>query len=147
LLLGRPELAPFLGPGPFDEKSLTHAWTHPDPRMDTLYDSVASVAEEATRMDEDPATTFARIHELAAAADGRAVTVTEQAGAISPRQAGRVAPPRLSEPWFCCAQPTRVQLAASRAPAAGATAKCAEDGSQDGSQDGSGILKRPTAGE
>ena len=62
-----PELAPFLDQGPFDERSLTYPWTHPDARMDRLYESVAAVAEEAARADEDPAVTFARIHEMAAA--------------------------------------------------------------------------------
>lgn len=105
LLLDRPELAPFLGPGPLDERSLTHRWTHPDPRMDRLYETVASVAEEAARVDEDPAVTFARIHEIAATAAGRPVTATKERG-----DPARPPPPRLSEPWFCCAQPTRTQL-------------------------------------
>jgi radical SAM superfamily enzyme YgiQ (UPF0313 family) len=105
LLLDRPELAPFLEPGPLDERSLTYRWTHPDPRMDRLYETVAAVAEEAARLDEDPAVTFARIHEIAATAAGRPVTPTEDR--VGP---ARTPPPRLSEPWFCCAQPTRTQL-------------------------------------
>jgi radical SAM superfamily enzyme YgiQ (UPF0313 family) len=108
LLLGRPELAPFLGPGPFDDRSLTHGWTHPDPRMDRLYQGVASLAEEAARVDEDPAVTFARIHELAAAAADRPIAAAKRScDSVRPR------PPRLSEPWFCCAQPTASQLFSS----------------------------------
>ncbi len=122
LLLGHPELKPFLIGEPSNgepsvEQSLTRAWRHPDPRMDRLYEAVSSVAEEATRVDEEPAVTFARIHELAAAMDGRPLTTTQRA--LSPaRQAGRVPPARLSEPWFCCAQPTRSQLASSSSPQA-----------------------------
>jgi hypothetical protein len=77
LLLARPELTPFLSPEPFDERSLSHRWTHPDPRMDRLYETVSSVAEEAARVDEAPAITFARIHEMAALAAGRPVTAAK----------------------------------------------------------------------
>jgi Radical SAM superfamily len=108
LLLGRPELAPFLDAGPLDERALTHRWTHPDPRMDRLYETIASLAEDAARDGEDPSLTFARIHEIAARADGRAAPAGRDRS--GPR---RPAPPRLSEPWFCCAQPTRSQLRCS----------------------------------
>ncbi|MEO8212836.1 MAG: CUAEP/CCAEP-tail radical SAM protein [Myxococcales bacterium] len=112
LLLDQPELKPFLTGEPFDERSLTHAWRHPDARMDRLCEAVSAVAEEATRVDEEPAITFARIHDLAAAMDGRTLAAAQR-GLSPARQAGRVAPARLSEPWFCCAQPTRSQLASS----------------------------------
>ncbi len=105
LLLGRPELTPFLAPGPFDEKSLTHRWIHPDPRMDRLFEQVTDVAEEAARVTEDPAVTFARIHDLAARAAGKVVPARAARSSAS-----RPPPPRLSEPWFCCAQPTRTQI-------------------------------------
>lgn len=108
LLAGRPELAPFLAPGPLDERALTARWTHPDPRMDRLHETVADLAEEAARRDEDPSVTFARIHDIAARAAGKRVAVMAK-GARS----GRPPPPRLSEPWFCCAQPTRAQLGSS----------------------------------
>lgn len=123
LLLDQPELRPFLTPGPLDERSLTHAWTHPDPRMDRLYQTVAELVEEAARIGEDPAVTFARVHQEAASLDGGrdAPRVTGWAGRASDVGAGDAAsgsravpaprpPPRLSEPWFCCAQPTRTQL-------------------------------------
>ncbi len=111
LLADRPELAPFLTPGPFDERSLTFAWTHPDPRMDRLYETVAGLAEEAARVGENPAITFARMHDIAAAMAGRPPIATlDRAQVQAP---GRAPPPRLSEPWFCCAQPTRTQLGPS----------------------------------
>lgn len=123
LLLDQPELRPFLTPGPLDERSLTHAWTHPDPRMDRLYKTVAELVEEAARVGEDPAVTFARVHQEAASLDaGRDATrVTgwpgraREVGAADAARGSRAVPPpppppRLSEPWFCCAQPTRTQL-------------------------------------
>jgi len=124
LLLDQPELRPFLTPGPLDERSLTHAWTHPDPRMDRLYQTVAELVEEAARVGEDPAVTFARVHQQAASLDGgrdapRVTGWPGRAGDVGAADVGAAdaasgsratAPPRLSEPWFCCAQPTRTQL-------------------------------------
>ncbi len=101
LLLQRPELAPFLDG--LDEEALTHRWHHPDPRMDALEPAVAALVEEATHSGEPPSATFARIHALAARTAG------EPAPPLSLKRR-RAAPPRLSEPWFCCAQPTKMQL-------------------------------------
>jgi hypothetical protein len=111
LLLEGPHLTPFLTPEPFDERSLTRGWKHPDPRMDRLEQTVAAAAEEAARLGEDPAVTFARIHQLAADAAGRPVVLP--AAARAPGLPRRPPPPRLSEPWFCCAQPTRTQVRSS----------------------------------
>ena len=74
---------------------------------------VTSVAEEAARTEEDPAVTFARIHALAAAMDGRPVPAPPVDAIGNDSHVSRAAPPRLSEPWFCCAQPTKMQLGSS----------------------------------
>lgn len=101
LLLERAELAPhLLG---LDEEGLTYRWRHPDPRMDTLEAEVSALVEQATHDGEPPHATFARIHALAARAAG------EPAPPVGLKRR-RPAPPRLSEPWFCCAQPTKIQL-------------------------------------
>jgi radical SAM superfamily enzyme YgiQ (UPF0313 family) len=101
LLLDRPEMAPHLAG--LDEEGLTHRWRHPDPRMDALEAEVAALVEQATHEGEPPSATFARIHALAARAAG------EPAPPATLKRR-RPAPPRLSEPWFCCAQPTKTQL-------------------------------------
>jgi radical SAM superfamily enzyme YgiQ (UPF0313 family) len=101
LLLARPEMAPFLTG--LDEEGLTHRWRHPDPRMDQLEPQVMALVEESTHAGEAPHTTFARIHALAARLAG------EAAPPVSLKRR-RPAPPRLSEPWFCCAEPTALQL-------------------------------------
>jgi hypothetical protein len=105
LLLAEPALAAALGA--LDEEALTHRWQHDDPRMDRLEAEVAELVEEATRVGEPPAATFARIHRRAGETAGVAVDA-------APR--GRLRrgppPPRLTETWFCCAQPTRRQLGA-----------------------------------
>jgi radical SAM superfamily enzyme YgiQ (UPF0313 family) len=101
LLLERAEMTPFLVG--LDEEGLTHRWRHPDPRMDQLEGQVAALVEEAAHGGESPSATFARIHELAARLAGEAAPPVR----LKRRHA---APPHLSEPWFCCAQPTKIQL-------------------------------------
>ena len=105
-LLAAPDIAPFLGP--LDEQALSYRWTHPDPRMDRLEADVSALVEEATRTGEPPAATFGRIHRLAAATAG--VSDEAPAPAAIGRKPRREPPPHLTEPWFCCAQPTRRQL-------------------------------------
>ncbi len=101
LLLERAELAPhLLG---LDEEGLTYRWRHPDPRMDVLEAEVSALVEQATHDGEPPHATFARIHALVARAAG------EPAPPVSLKRR-RPAPPRLSESWFCCAQPTKIQV-------------------------------------
>ena len=105
-LLAAPDIAPFLGP--LDEQALSYRWTHPDPRMDRLEADVSALVEEATRTGEPPAATFGRIHRLAAATAG--VPDEAPAPAAIGRKPRREPPPHLTEPWICCAQPTRRQL-------------------------------------
>lgn len=101
LLLAQPEMAPHLME--LDEQGLTYRWRHPDPRMDQLASQVMAQVEESTQAGESPHATFARIHALAARLAG------EAAPPLSLKRR-RPAPPRLSEPWFCCAEPTALQL-------------------------------------
>jgi radical SAM superfamily enzyme YgiQ (UPF0313 family) len=100
--------------GAFDAESLVYPWRNTDARVDALSDTVQSIAAEADRKKESRVAAFARIWEAAHAA----------AGMIAPGlrvHEGRGVP-FLSEPWYCCAEPTRDQLvaiggaAAARAP-------------------------------
>jgi hypothetical protein len=101
LLAGVPEMAAHLGA--LDDEGLTYRWAHPDPEMDRLQAAVADLVEEAARLEEEPARTFARIHALA----NPSHVARRNAGLL--RRGPR--PPRLTEAWFCCAEPTRRQLA------------------------------------
>jgi hypothetical protein len=94
LLLDRPELAPYLDG--YDPESLGWRWHPADPAMDDLQREVAALVE-ATPDHHD-------------AFDGVADLVG--AGVRAPRGA-RPEPPRLSESWFCCAEPTCEQVARS----------------------------------
>ena len=92
-----------------DPASATHRWRHPDPRMDRLHAETAHLVEQAAAAGEDPAVTFERVRELARAArDGRRPNPVD----VHPNPS-RHRPPRLTEPWFCCAEPTDVQLKAA----------------------------------
>jgi radical SAM superfamily enzyme YgiQ (UPF0313 family) len=86
----------------FDAESLVYPWRNADGRVDLLSEAVQSIAAEAVRKKESRAAAFARIWEAAHAAAGVVapeLRVTEGRGV-----------PFLSEPWYCCAEPTRDQL-------------------------------------
>lgn len=89
-------------------EDFAYAWEHPEPRVDRLQEKVADAVQSASAADEDPGRTFRRIRELAhaAAPDVSAAPADEAPAASGPR------PPRLSEDWFCCAEPTEDQFGA-----------------------------------
>ena len=88
---------------PFDPKLLGYPWRHEDPRVDRLQQDVQRIVSEA---DSKPArrAVFAAIWQAAHKAASRVVPPIGQT-------AGK-AIPRLSEPWYCCAEPTEQQLQA-----------------------------------
>ena len=96
LLLDHPEMAPHLGP--YDAARGSYRWTSADPRMDELQQSLAAVVEDAVATGQDMVATYNAIRERC----GLAPVLVDEAAAH------RI--PRLSEPWFCCAEPNAVQL-------------------------------------
>jgi hypothetical protein len=100
-LLGKDRPRPWLGPLVPDE--LGYRWAHPDPVMDRLHADVGRRVEVGTHSTEDAAVTFAAIRALAYRAAGRAPRAVKG-------KAARAFVPHLTEPWFCCAEPSRVQL-------------------------------------
>ncbi len=100
--------------GAFDAESLVYPWGNADARVDLLSERLQSIAADADRKKESRAAAFARIWEAAHAAAGQV------APELRVREARAV--PFLSEPWYCCAEPTRDQLVAiggAAAPAPG----------------------------
>jgi radical SAM superfamily enzyme YgiQ (UPF0313 family) len=88
--------------GAFDAESLVYPWRNADGRVDLLSETVQAIAAEADRKKESRVAAFSRIWEAAHSAagiDAPALHVTEGRGV-----------PFLSEPWYCCAEPTRDQL-------------------------------------
>ena len=90
--------------GPFDPQSLAYPWKNPDPRLDALSETVQEIAAAAERQQESRPGTFERIWKAAHAAASLA------APALTVMQHSAVSVPYLSEPWYCCAEPTRDQL-------------------------------------
>jgi radical SAM superfamily enzyme YgiQ (UPF0313 family) len=95
LLVDHPAMRPHLGP--VVAATFSHAWTHPDPRMDRLQETVAGVVATAAEAREDEAITFDRVRALARGLAGPGAP----APVASRLPATRRRPPRLSEPWFC----------------------------------------------
>src|SRR5438874_2130487 len=95
---------------PFDPQSLAYPWKNAVPRLDALSETVQEIAAAAEGQKESRSATFERIWNAAHAAAGlRAPQVNLSAHS-------RAGVPFLSEPWYCCAEPTRDQLVSIGAP-------------------------------
>ncbi len=109
------------GVAAFDAESLAYPWNNPDARLDQLSETIQGIAADADRREESRSVTFDRIWNAAHAAAGIAAPGIGFAGRTG------AAVPFLSEPWYCCAEPTREQLvsigcAANQPAAPGAVA-------------------------
>ncbi len=102
LLLGVPAFRALLGE--LDPATLSHRWTHPDPRMEVLEARVFAAVEAGTAAETPAGAIFAELRGIAHAIAG------EPRRETVPRATARPAAPRLSEPWFCCAEPSVKQL-------------------------------------
>jgi hypothetical protein len=89
---------------PFDPQSLAYPWENSNPRLDALSETVQEIAAAAERQKESRPVTFERIWKAAHAAAG----LTAPQISLSARSQAGV--PFLSEPWYCCAEPTKDQL-------------------------------------
>ncbi|MGH9743062.1 MAG: CUAEP/CCAEP-tail radical SAM (seleno)protein [Candidatus Acidiferrum sp.] len=90
--------------GPFDPQSLFYPWKHADPRVDALSETVQTIAAEGDRKKESRTAVFERIWKAAHAAAGF------DAPALHLSKDNAAAIPFLSEPWYCCAEPTHEQF-------------------------------------
>jgi radical SAM superfamily enzyme YgiQ (UPF0313 family) len=96
--------------GPFDPQSLAYPWKNADPRLDALSKAIQELAAEAERRKESRSVTFDRIWKAAHAAAGLSAPPL----AAAPGPAAGI--PFLSEPWYCCAEPTPDQLVSIGGP-------------------------------
>jgi pyruvate-formate lyase-activating enzyme len=101
LLLDHPDLVPHLGA--WDDERMSYAWQAADPTVDEVQEEVAKLVESAAGDDQ-----------LAVYAAVRAAFGAPPVD-LSSCTTGR---PRLTESWFCCAEPTEVQLLTVRTPTA-----------------------------
>jgi radical SAM superfamily enzyme YgiQ (UPF0313 family) len=96
LLLDHPDLAPHLGG--WDDARLTYDWRASEPGIDALQRSLAALVEASAAAGDDPLTTYAKIRTACGAPPVDISALTRDR-------------PRLTESWFCCAEPTEAQLA------------------------------------
>jgi len=90
--------------GPLDEAAFSHAWAHPDPRMDALQRAVWALVGRAVGVGQPAAETFAAVRRLAEARLAE-VRLALPAARASDRRGGvrtaRRPVPHLTEAWFC----------------------------------------------
>jgi radical SAM superfamily enzyme YgiQ (UPF0313 family) len=89
--------------GPFDPQSLVYPWRHSDSRVDALSETVQEIAAVADREKVSRAMAFERIWKAAHGVAGIEPPALSRAQTSWPV-------PFLSEPWYCCAEPTTDQL-------------------------------------
>lgn len=87
----------------FDAQLLGYPWRHADPRVDALQQALQSCVAEGERRGSARSDIFRQVWELAHGALGCSVPPLARTDFGQP-----VA--RLSEPWYCCAEPTEQQL-------------------------------------
>ena len=104
-LLDKTDIQRFLGP--LDQAGFQYPWTHPDERMDRLHQAVRAIVEASAKEEEDAMVTFGRIRAMADDIAGRHAESSTRTRAHRP---DRPKPPRLTESWFCCAEPTTQQF-------------------------------------
>jgi hypothetical protein len=97
LLLDHPDVVPHLGE--YDAERASHTWRAADPAMDVLQAELATLVETGLAGGASTAAVYTQVRG----------TVGLDPVPIDPARAAAV--PRLSEPWFCCAEPTAAQLA------------------------------------
>lgn len=103
LLLDLPEMAALIGP--FDEQALVYPWTNPDPRLDRLAVEIQRIVQGGEKLGLSRAAIFQQIRAAARTAAGLGAEVS------APKISERPPIPYLSEPWYCCAEPSDAQLA------------------------------------
>jgi hypothetical protein len=88
--------------GPFDSSALSYRWRHEDPELDELCVRIQKLVQMEEQRKSSRRAIFARIWEFA----------HDRPLPHGFELAERAAVPHLSEPWYCCAEPTPEQLGA-----------------------------------
>ena len=89
----------------FDAEMLSYTWTPTDRHADDLQKKVCAAVQHGEREGVGRRAIFQRVRDLACDAGGLT------ASALPPVRADSRPVPAMSEPWYCCAEPTVEQLA------------------------------------
>lgn len=103
LMLGLDEVASVVQG--YDPDLLSYRWVSADPRADVLQEQLAALAEAGAETGRDPVATLLNMWEESCRAANLDPAEAQPRGSVT---RGR---PRLSESWFCCAEPTSLQVA------------------------------------
>jgi hypothetical protein len=104
--------------GPYDDEHLGWSWEAPDPRLDVLQRQLSAIAERAALENWPAGASYDAVRAAAMSVLGTSATWE---AAAPPPDDGLRSPlaaddrPRLTESWFCCAEPSGAQMAAVRA--------------------------------
>jgi radical SAM superfamily enzyme YgiQ (UPF0313 family) len=94
--------------GEFDDSALAYPWKHSDEGVDQLCSELQTLVNNCEKKKLSRAQTFARVVEMARRAAGLAIAAANPLAIVGVRPGI----PHLSEPWYCCAEPSGEQLAA-----------------------------------
>ena len=107
LLLDLPDIHPHLEP--YDAARFSYSWKAADPAVDALQAELSTLVAALPADDTDIADSYAAVRALVLDAAG--AVAAGRARDIAVDAARAAAQPRLTEAWFCCAEPTDVQFA------------------------------------
>jgi len=98
----------------YDDEHLGWSWRAPDPRLDALQRELSAVAERAAAEQWPAAESYDAVRAAASAALGNSTTRPAKAPTVDRRLRSPIPAderPRLTESWFCCAEPSSAQMA------------------------------------
>src|SRR5581483_8569266 len=90
--------------GPYDAGRLSWSWQNPDPAVDGLQAELAALVERAQAAGEPIGRIYERVRRTVYGAAGRGEPPAAVVHTVGDDR------PRLTEPWFCCAEPTEGQF-------------------------------------
>lgn len=102
LLEGHPAVAPHLTR--YDESALTWLWDFADPETAVLHKELGAIAANASDCGQEAAPTLEEMRQAVVRATGRELPAFTDSDPA----------PRLTESWFCCAEPTESQSVSIR---------------------------------
>lgn len=105
LLLAEPAMLPHLGP--YRSELLSYEWTPIDPRTDELQRRIATTVENAAADGRPIAVTYGEVRGIVRSAAG---LEPDGRGTDPATVSASAEKPRLTEAWFCCAEPTDLQF-------------------------------------
>ena len=88
----------------FDQEALSYPWQFSDPQMETLANNVRQIVEEGEQRSKTRREIFMELWE---AANNAQEPATEPSNLNLPQDFTDI--PKMSEAWYCCAEPTRFQ--------------------------------------